>query len=76
MYGVSRNHEQTALIPPATSAIAPALVARQADGEQATPARLLEGAYEIGGVARGGQPDDDVTTPPESSDLAGEDDVK
>ena len=39
----------------------PALVARQADGEQATPARLLEGAYEVGGIA---EVDSPTTTSP------------
>jgi hypothetical protein len=74
VHGVRRNHEQ--VVDAAQFGHRPTVVTRQADGEQATPARLVEGAYEIGGVARRGQPDDDVTAPPECRDLTGEDDFE
>src|SRR4051812_1005901 len=74
MHGIRRHHEK--MVDTAQLGHFPALVARQADGEQATPARLLEGAHEVGRITRSRQPDDDVTAPPERCDLPGEDDVK
>ena len=52
------------------------LVAAQADGEEAPPRRLLEGAEHVDRVAAGGEPDGDVAGPGVGDDLPGEDELE